>query len=553
MKNKTLNLAMILLKNGSGLGFKGSSTATKVMMIVLFAIAIPSMMGGVGAFTMFLMEPLMVIGQQGLVLTWGIGITSAAIFVFGIFYIISTFYFSSDVEYLLPLPLKPRQIVGAKFLVVTVFEYIFAAMIFIPIWITYGIRISMGPLYYLYGLVLLILMPIVPLALASLLSMIIMRFTNLNRYKDAFKIIGGLFAMFLGLGINMMMQSMSMNLSPEKLSELLQQGQNSLIGALPSIFPTAGWAGQALVHSGSLKGLMYFAVCIGFSAAVFAGLLALGQLIYLKGVVGLSETGSRRRGHGLEEIDKGVEKGSVITTYTLVELKLLFRTPIYFLNCVIINFLWPVFLLFPFLVRNEEVDMLAEISKAINQSDAGGIILAVFFALALFVSGSNGIAASAISREGQELYVKKYLPVSYKDQLIAKLLSALTLSYVAIVTMVIVGIVLFKIPVTTGVLVLLTGWLPVLFMCLSGLLIDLYNPKLDWDNEQKAVKQNINVLYSIIIGMGLAAASIIPVVAFKWSITVTLPILCGAFLALDLMLYNVLKTVGVRRFGNIDG
>ncbi len=552
MKNKTLNLAMILLKNGSGLGLKGSSTATKVMMIVLFAIAIPSMMGGVGAFTVFLIEPLMKIGQQGLVLTWGIGITSAAIFVFGIFYIISTFYFASDVEYLLPLPLKPRQIVGAKFLVVTVFEYIFAAMIFIPIWITYGIRISMGPLYYIYGLILLLLMPIMPLALASLLSMIIMRFTNLKRHKDAFKIIGGLLAMFLGIGINLMMQNMSMNLSPEKLSKLLQQGQNSLIGALPSIFPTAGWAGQALVHSGSLKGLMYFAICIGFSVAVFAGLLALGQLIYLKGVVGLSETGSRRHGHGLQGIDKGVEKGSVISTYTLVELKLLFRTPIYFLNCVIINFLWPVFLLFPFLVRNEEVDMLTEISNAINQSDAGGIILAAFFGLALFVSGSNGIAASAISREGQELYVKKYLPMSYKDQLIAKLLSALTLSYVGIVSMVIVGIVLFKIPVTTGVLVLLTGWLPVLFMCLSGLLIDLYNPKLDWDNEQKAVKQNINVLYSIIIGMGLAAASVIPAVAFKWSITVTLLILCSAFLALDILLYNVLKTVGVRRFGNID-
>lgn len=552
VKNKTLNLALILLKNGQGLGLKGSSTATKVMVAVLFAFAIPSMMAGVGAFTVLVIDSLMKIGQQGLVLTWGIGINSAVIFVFGIFYIMSTFYFSSDVEYLLPLPLKPRQIVGAKFLVVTVFEYIFTAMIFIPIWIIYGFKLSMGPLYYFYGALLFLLMPVIPLALASLLIMVIMRFTNLKRHKDAFKIIGGMLALFLGIGINMMMQNMSANMSPEKLYELLQQGQNSLIGALPGIFPTAGWAGQALIHSGSLKGLLYFAICIGFSAVVFAGLLALGQLIYLKGVVGLSETGSKRHGQGLEGIDRRVEKRSVITTYTMVELKLLFRTPIYFLNCVIINFLWPVFLVFPLLIENDEVDMLSEISKVISHNDSGGIILAVFFGLALFVSGSNGVAASAISREGQELYVKKYLPVNYMDQLIAKVLSALTLGYIGIISMVITGIALFKIPVLTGLLVLLTGWLPVLFMCFSGILIDLYNPRLDWDNEQKAVKQNINVLYSIMIGMGLAAASIIPAVSLKWSLPASLLILGGVFLALDILLYYVLKTAGVRRFGNIN-
>jgi hypothetical protein len=63
----------------------------------------------------------------------------------------SSFYFSKDVESLLPLPLKPRQIVGAKFLAVAAYEYLITAAIFLPIMIIYGIKSASGVLFYIYG------------------------------------------------------------------------------------------------------------------------------------------------------------------------------------------------------------------------------------------------------------------------------------------------------------------------------------------------------------------------------------------------------------------
>ena len=182
MKNKTLLLARTLIKNGEGLNLKGSSTFTKIAILIVFAILIPSFMFGIAFVVTGLLTVLKSMGQEGVILSWGIAINSTIVFVFGIFYVISTFYFSSDVEMLLPLPLKPRQIVAAKFLVVTIYEYFTTAIFFLPIWITYGVYMKCSPMFYLYGLIVFLLLPVTPLSIASVIIMIIMRFTNLSRY-----------------------------------------------------------------------------------------------------------------------------------------------------------------------------------------------------------------------------------------------------------------------------------------------------------------------------------------------------------------------------------
>ena len=93
MKNKTLLLARTLIKNGEGLGIRGSSTFTKVALILVFAILIPGLMTGISFLVANLLGILSHIGQEGVVLSWGIAIDSTIVFVFGIFYVISTFYF----------------------------------------------------------------------------------------------------------------------------------------------------------------------------------------------------------------------------------------------------------------------------------------------------------------------------------------------------------------------------------------------------------------------------------------------------------------------------
>jgi len=550
-KSKTLMLARTLIKNGEGLGIKGSNTFTKIMVILVFAILIPSFMFGVAFVTAGLLTVLNPMGQAGVVLSWGIAVNSTIVFVFGIFYVISILYFSSDVEMLLSLPLRPRQIIGAKFLIVTFYEYLTTAIFFLPIWITYGVFMGCGLLFYLYGFIVFLLLPVTPLAIASVIIMIIMRFTNLSRYKDAVRILGGIFGVLLGVSINIVMQKVMGNMSPEQIMELVQKGDNSLVILTSGIFPTARWGAQALIHHGEFAGLQSILLYAGFSVLIYLVLLWLGEHIYLRGAVGLSEAGSRRHKQDRKQLEKQTVKGSVVGTYTRIELKLLFRTPIYFINCVMINFLWPVFIMLPLIFQQSEINAIQELSQMINKPGTEGMILAGAFIGALFFSASNGITSTSISREGQELFVKKYLPVSYRQQLTAKMLSGFLLGFAAVIIMILFGVLVLKIPVWLGLLILAVIWLPVLYTSMTGLLIDLYNPKLDWDSEQKAVKQNVNVIYNMLAAFIPGVGSVI-VLIFSLSLPVAFIILTLGHTLLCLVLGKLLYSRGVERFIQLE-
>ena len=117
--------------------------------------------------------------------------------------------------------------------------------------------------------------------------------------------------------------------------------------------------------------------------------------------------------------------------------------------------------------------------------------------------------------------------------------------------MIIFGILVLKISIWLSLLILAVVWLPVLYTSLTGLLIDLYNPKLDWDSEQKAVKQNINVLYNMLAAFVPAIGSA-AVFIFSLSLPAALIILTLEYVLLCLLLGKLLFTKGVERFIQLE-
>ncbi|MDD4327408.1 MAG: hypothetical protein PHU83_04205, partial [Eubacteriales bacterium] len=70
-----------------------------------------------------------------------------------------------------------------------------------------------------------------------------------------------------------------------------------------------------------------------------------------------------------------------------------------------------------------------------------------------------------------------------------------------------------------------------------GMIFDLYMPKIKWDNEQKAVKQNLNVLFGMFAAMVMIAVIAVPVIFIDMSFIVSviyitvLPLLLAAISA----------------------
>ena len=291
--------------------------------------------------------------------------------------------------------------------------------------------------------------------------------------------------------------------------ELMSQGGNSLIGIMGNIFPLLSFASKATVF-GSL--IDFLIVLLGNAIAI-ALFLFIGQKLYFSGVIGMNETSSKRKKISLREQQKMVKGRSVLSAYMGKEWKMLVRTPVYFLNCALMPLIWPVFFLIPIgisLFSNgiglEELgsltEFLPEMMETLKEPSAVGIVLLVIFGLTAFIGSMGFVSGTAISREGQGFVFMKYIPVPYRTQLLAKLSVGVILSMISTTGYALVVLIImtaFGFPVLAALLALLMS------LCINGMVnlidlgMDLVFPKLNWENEQMAVKQNMNTMLEMLL------------------------------------------------------
>jgi len=552
--SKFIALTKVLLRAGTGSSSnkKNKKQVKGILLGLLLLIAFTPIAIEFGKFLSVAYDGLEGIGQEAVILAFGLSVVCVVIFFFGIFYAMGIFYFSMDVENLLPLPFKPWHIMGAKFAVVLIYEYLTELIFFMPTLIAYGMKSSAGVLYYTYGVVIFLLLPIVPLVLASIINMVIMRFTNIAKNKDRFRLIGGIIAMCSGIGLNIYVQRFTQDINQSQITEMFAEGNNSLVALVTKIFPSTNIAVNSLINSVNSQGFINLILFIIITVAALILFILLGEALYFKGVMGVSETTSKRKVLSNQELTKNTTQNSSLKVYLLKELKLLFRTPVYFMNCVLMNFLWPIFILVPLFVQKGDTGQIGEITKLLKQGNGTGIAIAIFFCFIVFASCSNGISCTSISREGENLFILKYIPMKYKEQLMAKVLSAVVLGMVGMVMISILGVALLKMPLDLVLLMIIVGTLGILFTSYIGIFIDLNFPKLHWDTEQRAVKQNLNVLLSMAICLAIAGVTVFIILKFKLTKWAVVALIVAVYATLDVVLYYLLGTKGAKMLRKIE-
>ncbi len=146
----------------------------------------------------------------------------------------------------------------------------------------------------------------------------------------------------------------------------------------------------------------------------------------------------------------------------------------------------------------------------------------------------------------------KTLPMSYHRQIWAKLMAGIVLSACGGIMLTLMIIILMQPPI--WFIALIIGVLPgaVLITNLSGIIFELYWPKLNWDNEQKAVKQNMNVLYGIALSLVFAALIILPVIVFSLTLLPAALLIIGGPLLIAWILASIIRRIGPRLILSVD-
>ena len=547
--NKFLILSKILLKNT----FFPINTSKKNYKKHILLLAFLPLMFGIFSLVSKLYVLFESIDQESLILVLGFSIVSMATFYFGIFFMVSVFYFSDDTDNLLFLPIRPFQIIGSKFLIALTYEYITGILLLGPILISFGFSSNASIVYYLYSIIIFFFLPIIPLVLAGIISMTVMRFTSIFKNRDKFRKLGGIISILLAIGLNFSIQNFSTkNLTTQKILEIIDQGNNSLLVLSSKLFPSIKLAILSLINNLNLIGVLNLLLFLFANFIAVFIFLYVGEKIYLKGILRISDTSTKNKEISLQILEKISKKHSKIFSYILKELKIMFRTPAYFMNCVIMNFLWPLFLIIPFVVDNKLIDNINKINILLKVPKVHGIIIAGAFALGAFMASTNSITSTAISREGKTFFVNKFLAIDYKYQIIAKIIPGIIMSLIGTSLILIMSLWVFSIPIQLVIIMIIFGLLGIVLSSMIGIVFDIISPKLIWDNEQKAVKQNMNVLFHTLLGFGIGYGAVFLIYFYALNIINTVLLLGFFSLILIFLVYYFLTTKGIKMYENIE-
>lgn len=446
------------------------------------------------------------IGQEAMALSFILLINITISFFFGIYTIMNIFYFSNDIEYLLPMPFKSKDIVFAKFIAVMINMLIYSSMLILPL-ITYGVKSGAGINYYIFMIIVVLITPIMPMVIATFISILLMRFTNLSKHKDGFKLISSCISLIFIIGINLFNQSSGETESSFIIS-MLKDGEDSIIGKISGIFITNKFSTLALKYSESASGLFNIFIAIIISVAIYIIFHIIAGNLYLKSIIGISESYSKR-----ENVLKGeksnrlVKASSPIISLVKRDIKVVLRTPQFFMNSIGMLFYMPIILSIAIFSNGGS----ESISKIIESGKYDSTVLSVFFIIVAIFISSGGAALFAVSREGRDFIISKYIPINYKEHLHSKIISSICINSIVWLIILIILIIL-KVNLALLILASISSFLAICTITMLGLYFDYKSPKLDWEDEKNMIKNNFKALaimfVMILIGAILVVLSL---------------------------------------------
>ena len=172
------------------------------------------------------------------------------------------------------------------------------------------------------------------------------------------------------------------------------------------------------------------------------------------------------------------------------------------MQCVLPAILFPILIIgLTFVgIKGEQNGIPTDIASMITNKTSiyigVGILCSIqFFLMFIYIS------ATAISRDGQNAVFMKYIPVPLMKQIDYKVFPNIIMTmFMSILTIIMVEY-LFMLPIIYLILITITSIAMGVFHSYISIIVDLKKPKLEWSSEYAVAKQNMNLIWPVILGL----------------------------------------------------
>ena len=500
--DKVIKLTKIFLKNSfSNMDARmGISTKSKSKIIV-YGLLFLYFAGLIIFLGYNLLDGLIAIHQEtifvGMILfmIFGLGIIQT------IFSSINILYFTKDSEYLLPLPLKPYQIILARTNVMLIAEYVIIFLIgFIPL-VMYGILTGAGIVYYLTMILSVILVPILPVLLISMLIMFIMSFARLTKNRNRFQLFATLLVLAIIIALSISTSGMKQDLTNEEMAQMVVQA-NGMIELVKGYVPTVDYLMEALTTNSLFTAIVEVLKTLGITIIGFIVYMLIAQKIYFKGLVG-NLFGGGASSSNKEINQKEYRNSKLYKSYVGKEFKNMARNPVFLMQCLIPAILIPIIMVVVvYTGLNSDGMGLEQITQMVQQMPTNTFFIAcIILGVIQFFTMFIYISITAISRDGENAVFMKYIPVSLYKQYMYKIIPNIIMNIVTIIITLGMAEYLLNLPVITLIALFVVATIMGILQSIAMIIVDLKRPKLNWDSEYAVAKQNLNLVFPVLLVM----------------------------------------------------
>ena len=444
----------------------------------------------------------------------------AIIMFFGFTSVASTYYTGKSEELIMSLPISSAKFFEAKFAVSFVSDAIMGIGMFTISSIVYGYNEGLltNPLFYLGFLVSALAFSVVSVFVIYLLFILILYFIPALRKKKLLTIVATILIIIFCVFYGFLNSSVSLSVSnPEFVNAKMGE-------SIEKVFELSSKTPVFMYIAGALNGRIIPTLILAvIGAGVLFGLVPLVGGMYVKTLSGFSDVKSKKISteKAEEVISKDVRSVSVFHALFVRDYRNVVREPAFFANGPLFVYLFPVIFIVSFSIgfiasgqgMGGLIMSLREHVQEANPETLGLIkyIAAIGGAGFTIFSGTfANLATTSFSREGKSLNDLKAMPLKFN--MITKVKFWHAMLYVGIADVIsmiilITAYLLFQVPLAAGdllsiiIVMTLTAASVSLLLIFIDMFIDTAHPKLNWENPMMASKQNLNVLWSMLLSM----------------------------------------------------
>ena len=465
-------------------------------------------------------------------------------FTFSLPTVLSTFFGSSDINDLLPLPVSPFAIVFSKVLSVLTSSYLWTFLFIAGPLAGWGIAAGEGLEYWVVYVLAVIFAPMMPTAYAGTLSILIATVFKRVRRKDAITTLTTIISLGLSIGFYFVINGSNLKAGVAQALGSLGSGVGSVVMA----FPAYGFAVYAFTHPDPL-GTWLFVLLSLFSFAVF---VVVARVLYMRIVTSLSSGAGHAEAYTGSEAQ---EQTPVFKALLTTELHKITRNSSVLLYYVI----YPLVIspaLFGVMLMTDSTGKLIGMIGTIPGAKtlAVSIILSMLLLFFSLCACSNKVAATGVSREGSNWTHMKFIPVPVETQVLAKVTCGFVIN--VLIALIIIGgggfVLLPRIGASPLVIVccivlaLGAAWL----MVCAGAWTESRSPNVEWGNDgdvsAKTLKSGAAELRAILVGLAYSVAPLPAAILLNLDPLIFMPILAIVGVAVAVLLGRVLLATTAR-------